>query len=241
MTSGGGGLNPGAGSDEEDHPAHRRRRASPCLPARRRVIAHLTQGSIGEARRPHRIARPPRGPNAELPDRTSLRIGRAVALANDVGVATAMRDLRASAELHFRRLLRTKSRSGYTAHRAASNRGRFGPMHLSGHYSNHSPAFTGVLDAFPGGSPDQGGHDRLVPDAPKTRRAGNGVIQRAVTRALLEADCPMDVGDTHTAVEERLGHPVSRDSVNSCLSTGARGPAPRFERVGRGLYRLMGS
>ncbi len=52
-----------------------------------------------------------------------------------------------------------------------------------------------------------------MPDAPKTRRAGNGVIQRAVIEALAEADRPMDVGEAHTAVEGLLGYPVSRDSV----------------------------
>ena len=70
------------------------------------------------------------------------------------------------------------------------------------------------------------------------RRAGNGVIQRAVIKALLEADRAMDVGETHAEVEVLIGHPVSRDSVNSCLSTGARGARPRFERVARGRYQL---
>jgi len=113
------------------------------------------------------------------------------------------------------------------------------PMHLSGHYSNHSPAFTGVLDAFLGGIADQAGRDRPVPDAPKTHRAGNGVIQRAVIKALSEADRPMDVGEARTAVEGLLGYPVSRDSVCSCLSTGARSREPQFERVARGCYRLI--
>lgn len=44
----------------------------------------------------------------------------------------------------------------------------------------------------------------------------------------------MDVGEVHTTVEGLLGYPVSRDSVNSCLSTGARGARPNFERVGPG-------
>jgi len=113
-----------------------------------------------------------------------------------------------------------------------------GPMRLSGHYSNHSPAFTGVLDAFPAGFPDQGGRGRPVPDAPTTRRAGNGVIQRAVIEALAGVDPPMGVGEAHATVEGLLGYPVSRDSVNSCLSTGVRGARPNFQRVGPGRYRL---
>jgi len=114
-------------------------------------------------------------------------------------------------------------------------------MHLGGHYSNHSPTFASVLDAFPRGIPDQGGHGRRVPDAPEARRAGNGVILRTVIKALLEADRPMDVGAAHAAVGELLGYPVSRDSVNSCLSTGARRPVPLFQRVARGRYRLVAS
>src|ERR1035441_7420918 len=108
--------------------------------------------------------------------------------------------------------------------------------HLSGHYSNHSPAFTGVLDAFPGGIPEQ--IDRRVLEAPRTGRLGNGVVQRAVIKALVEAGRPMDVGEAQTAVEQLLGYPVSRDSVGSCLSTGARAARLGFERVARGRYRL---
>lgn len=114
-------------------------------------------------------------------------------------------------------------------------------MHLSGHYSNHSPAFTGVLDAFPGGIPEQIGRYRPAPEAPRPLRLGNGVVQRAVIKALVEADRPMDVGEAHTAVEELLGHPVSRDSVSSCLSTGARAARLLFERVARGRYQLARS
>jgi hypothetical protein len=128
---------------------------------------------------------------------------------------------------------------GLAAGLAAVTGANFGPMHLSGHYSNHSPAFTGVLGAFPAGFPDEGGHDRLASEASKGRRAGNGVIQRAVIRVLGEADRPMDVGDAHIAVEGLLGYPVSRDSVNSCLSSGARGARPNFQRVGPGRYRLI--
>ncbi len=75
-------------------------------------------------------------------------------------------------------------------------------------------------------------------DAPKTRRAGNGVIQRAVIEALAQADRPMGVGEAHATVEGLLGYPVSRDSVNSCLSTGVRGAQPKFQRIGPGRYRL---
>jgi len=48
----------------------------------------------------------------------------------------------------------------------------------------------------------------------------------------------MDVGEIHATVERLIECPVSRDSVNSCLSTGARGAHPSFQRVERGSYRL---
>ena len=68
--------------------------------------------------------------------------------------------------------------------------------------------------------------------------SATGVVQRAVIEVLAQADRPMDVGEAHTTVEGLLGYPVSRDSVNSCLSTGARGARPNFQRVGPGRYRL---
>jgi hypothetical protein len=78
------------------------------------------------------------------------------------------------------------------------------------------------------------------PMVPEENRLGNGVVQRALIRALAEADRALDVEEAHAAVEALLGRSVSRDSVSSCLSTGARG-ARCFERVARGLYRLAGS
>jgi hypothetical protein len=45
----------------------------------------------------------------------------------------------------------------------------------------------------------------------------------------------------HAAVERLLGHSVSKNSVDSCLSKGARGNEPRFERVSLGCYRLIRS
>jgi hypothetical protein len=112
-------------------------------------------------------------------------------------------------------------------------------MHLVGRLSNPPNQSTmTVLEAYPAGVPAQTSRARSELAAPKPLRLGNGVVQRSVIRALLEADRPIDVGEAHTAVEAHLGHPVSWDSVSSCLSTGVRGARPRFERVGRGRYRL---
>jgi hypothetical protein len=95
--------------------------------------------------------------------------------------------------------------------------------------------------AFPGGVPKQIGRSRRPPEAPRPLRLGNGVVQRAVIEALVPADRPMNVGEAHTAVEELLGRSVSRDSINSCLSIGARAARLRFERVTRGRYQLARS
>jgi len=44
--------------------------------------------------------------------------------------------------------------------------------------------------------------------------------------------------EIRAAVEDLLGHPVSRDSVSSCLAAGARRKEPLFARVTRGQYVL---
>jgi hypothetical protein len=71
------------------------------------------------------------------------------------------------------------------------------------------------------------------------RRLGDGVVQRAVIKALVAADQPMGLTEVHLAVEGLLGRTVSKDSIKWCLSTGVRGKEPRFERVARGCYRLI--
>ena len=110
-------------------------------------------------------------------------------------------------------------------------------MHLVGQHSNPSE----LLEAVLGWVPDAAGTPRreLVAALPKAKRLGNGVVQRALIKALAVAGRPMGVCEAQTAVEALLGHGVSRDSVNSCLSTGARGARPRFRRVASGRYRLM--
>jgi hypothetical protein len=42
----------------------------------------------------------------------------------------------------------------------------------------------------------------------------------------------------HAAVEELVGEPVSWSSVKNCLASDVGGKSARFERVGRGRYRL---
>lgn len=71
------------------------------------------------------------------------------------------------------------------------------------------------------------------------QRLGNGIVKRAIVEVLATADRSMTAADVRVAVEKLLGHPVSKDSVSWCLSTGSRGSGPQFERVSRGCYRLV--
>ena len=68
-----------------------------------------------------------------------------------------------------------------------------------------------------------------------------GVVQRAVLGVLAAADRALTVADVQGGVEERLGRPVSKDSLRSCLSTGARGADASFERMAPARYRLTRS
>lgn len=71
----------------------------------------------------------------------------------------------------------------------------------------------------------------------RTERLGNGVVQRAVVAALADG-LPRSVREVANSVQEQLDRAVSIHSVNWCLSTGSRKEPFRFERVGRGAYRL---
>jgi hypothetical protein len=109
-------------------------------------------------------------------------------------------------------------------------------MHLRGHDSNHDLALGAVLEWVPEAS----GRPRSRPVAAviEAKRLGNGAVKRAVVGVLAAADRALSVADVQGGVEERLGSPVSKDSVRSCLSSGARGLASRFERTAPGCYRL---
>ncbi len=110
-------------------------------------------------------------------------------------------------------------------------------MHLVGQHSNPCEP----LEAVPGWVPDASGGARreLTAALAAKKRLGNGVVKRALIKALAVSDRPMGVCEAQVAVEALLGRPVSHDSVNSCLATGARGVRPSFERVAPGRYRLI--
>jgi hypothetical protein len=109
-------------------------------------------------------------------------------------------------------------------------------MRLVGQLSNPSSRLQVVLDV-PGGSHSLSPRPSVL--EPVTRGLRSGAIQRAVGIVLTATGQPMRVAEVQAAVEELLNQTVSKDSVNWCLSTGARGAEPRFERVARGCYRLL--
>jgi hypothetical protein len=108
-------------------------------------------------------------------------------------------------------------------------------MHLVGQLSNPSAPLAAVFQAL--------SDEPIKPTGPPepqldVGRLGNGVVQRAVVKVLVSAQRPSTVKEVQAAVVDVLGHPVSKGSINCCLSTGVLGNEPRFERVGRGCYRL---
>jgi hypothetical protein len=106
---------------------------------------------------------------------------------------------------------------------------------LVGQLSNPSAALGAVFEALP----DEPIKATACPEPPLDGgRLGNGVVQRAVVKVLASAQRPLTVLETQAAVVDLLGHPVSKGSINCCLSTGALGSKPRFERTARGCYRL---
>ena len=112
-------------------------------------------------------------------------------------------------------------------------------MHLRGHDSNHDRPLRAVLEWVPEASSLR--QRRPVAAVPELTRLANGVVKRAAIGVLAAADCALTVADVRGGVEQLLGGPISRASVRSCLSTGARGQDPRFERTAPGCYRLTRS
>jgi hypothetical protein len=109
-------------------------------------------------------------------------------------------------------------------------------VHLLGRLTNPPAPLMAVFEALP----DELIHASapLEPAPTPTGRLGNGEVKRAVVKVLAAASGPMRAVDIYLAVESLLGCSVPKDSVYSCLSTGARGNEPRFERVSEGVYRL---
>lgn len=83
---------------------------------------------------------------------------------------------------------------------------------------------------------------KAVADEPEAQegllRLRCGAVQAAVIKVLAAAQEPMQVRDIHAAVQHLLSRRVSKDSVNSCLSTRSKGKSPLFKRLAQGQYAL---
>jgi len=95
----------------------------------------------------------------------------------------------------------------------------------------------------------QAGRKRSTFEPSKPESAGGAVPARAMPRrcgtvattvmqVLTDVDGPMRARDIRLAVEQWLGSPVAKGTVESCRSLGWRGESPTFVRVGRGNYQL---
>jgi hypothetical protein len=114
-------------------------------------------------------------------------------------------------------------------------------VHLIGHYLKPSPPVKAVLDWLPERSrtPRKALKRNISPGVPYRGRLGNGVVQAAVINALASADGPLRRSEIHAIVAERLGRPVSMESVSFVLRSGVRGEQRRFERATYGYYRTL--
>jgi hypothetical protein len=88
---------------------------------------------------------------------------------------------------------------------------------------------------------------RLATEAPPGRaptttlvdkRTQRGWVLATVREVLAGAQDPMRMCEIIAKVEAVLGKPVTKSSVENCLCSNITGKHPRFERVGRGRYRI---
>ncbi len=109
-------------------------------------------------------------------------------------------------------------------------------MHLVGQLSNPSAPLAAVLEAAFVVRPGPRELRESVVVEPASRRLGNGVVQRAVVKVLAMAQRPMCGQEVRLGVDALLGHPVSENSISSCLAYGVRRREPLFVRVTRARY-----
>jgi hypothetical protein len=88
------------------------------------------------------------------------------------------------------------------------------PEVMVGQLSNPSAALAAVFEAAAVVRPEPRDPRESIVVGPASRRLGNGVVQRAVVKVLAMAGRPMRVAEVHLAVEQLLGHPVSKHSVS---------------------------
>jgi hypothetical protein len=64
-----------------------------------------------------------------------------------------------------------------------------------------------------------------------------GAVQKAVIRALAEADRPLRAREIHQVAQKLTGTPLSWNTVKDCLHKNARRPGSPIERISHGRYR----
>lgn len=74
--------------------------------------------------------------------------------------------------------------------------------------------------------------------SPQFQRRRPGVISDAIAEILGDRRNGMRMRDIAAAVSARLGDPVPHASVKSCLWREAHAVGGRFQKVGKGKYRL---
>ncbi len=65
-----------------------------------------------------------------------------------------------------------------------------------------------------------------------------GAIQAAILGVLREAEDALAPSEVRVRVDERLGRPISQDTISSFLSVACRSTDLQVQRIGRGLYRI---
>jgi hypothetical protein len=111
------------------------------------------------------------------------------------------------------------------------------PLRLVGQLSNLSSPQERVLAGPARADGARRATIESVATRPQSRRLGNGVVQRAVVRALEHGEA-MRVADIWAAVERLLGVPVSYESVSWCLRMGSRKEMSDFIRPTYDYYQL---
>jgi hypothetical protein len=84
------------------------------------------------------------------------------------------------------------------------------------------------------------GEPRRQPVGCRQRSRRPGWVLKAVVQVLGDRSEPMRAKDIHAAVETSLGAPVAWSSVKAALAANVSGTSPRFVRVARGRYVLVG-
>jgi hypothetical protein len=113
-------------------------------------------------------------------------------------------------------------------------------MDLLGHYSNHD--LQGSLRRLAGKLAALRASDRprRRPESRRQRSRRPGWVLKAVVEVLAEQGEPMRAKDIRAAVEALLGESVAWSSIKGALASNVSGSSPRFVRMARGRYMLVG-